>query len=209
VNGQEGVLLALFSKFESPVQVEFPDMPYPQVLEKTLERMAVERSPENGPLSAEALAKFGASIRDWPAFPDSADALSYLQQHYKLVIFSNIDRESFSASEAKLGVKFDAIFTAQDVGSYKPALNHFTQGLQHVDEQWGFKKNQVLHTFQSLYHDAVPANAMEISTVHINRAPLASNGGATPEVSTTPHLDFQFATLGELAAEHRKTIGGR
>lgn len=206
VKGHEGELLALFSRIESPVQIESPSLPYPKILEKTLELMIAERAPENGPMSAEMLQKFGQSVEHWPAFPDSADALVYLQQHYKLVILSNIDRESFNTSEAKLGVKFDAIVTAQDVGSYKPGLNHFTQGLQRIKELWGFEKEQVLHTFQSLYHDAVPANQLKISTSHINRVPLAPNGGATPQVSIPLHLDFVFDTLGEMAAAHRKLV---
>ena len=41
---------------------------------------------------AAAAAAFGASVKDWPAFPDFADALAYLKQHYKLVILSNVDR---------------------------------------------------------------------------------------------------------------------
>ena len=53
---------------------------------------------------AEAAAAFGASVGDWPAFADSAEALAYLKQHYQLVILSNVDRASFARSNAKLGV---------------------------------------------------------------------------------------------------------
>ena len=41
---------------------------------------------------------FGRSIPNWPAFADSPKALQYLKQHYRLVILSNVDRESFKAS---------------------------------------------------------------------------------------------------------------
>ncbi|MEJ0072115.1 MAG: haloacid dehalogenase [Pseudomonadota bacterium] len=64
---------------------------------------------------------FGGSVGRWPAFPDSAEALGYLKQHFKLVILSNVDRTSFGRSNAKLGVDFDLVLTAQDIGSYKPA----------------------------------------------------------------------------------------
>jgi 2-haloacid dehalogenase len=37
---------------------------------------------------------FGRSIPNWPAFADSPKALQYLKQHYRLVILSNVDRES-------------------------------------------------------------------------------------------------------------------
>lgn len=202
--GHEGELLALFSSIESPIQTEHPTLFYPQVLEKAIQQMASTRPPENGPLSSEQCEKFGQSIANWPAFPDSAAALQYLQKHYKLVILSNVDRSSFALSEAKLGVKFDLIITAQDSGAYKPAHNHFTKGLELLEQNWGIKKEQVLHTFQSLYHDAVPANELAISTAHINRAPLAATGGATPIVSIPPHLDYQFKTLQEMADQHQR-----
>ena len=68
---------------------------------------------------------FGASVPEWPAFPDSAEALAYLKQHYQLVILSNVDRASFAGSNRRLGVTFDAIFTAEDIGSYKPDPRNF------------------------------------------------------------------------------------
>jgi 2-haloacid dehalogenase len=58
-------------------------------------------------------------VKDWPAFSDSAGALQYLKRHYKLVILSNVDNESFAASSKKLAVDFDAVYTAEDIGSYK------------------------------------------------------------------------------------------
>ena len=196
-------MLALFSRLESPVQAEFPTLLYPQVLEKVLEKMVAERLPENGKATQETFRKFGESIGNWPAFPDSAQALQYLQQHFKLVIFSNVDRESFAKSQARLGVTFDMIVTAQDVGSYKPEHGHFNHGLKQIEEKWGYSKAQVLHTFQSLYHDAVPANELQIATAHINRAPLAASGGATPTPKFAPDLDYQYSTLEELAQAHR------
>jgi len=82
-----------------------------------------------------AHARFGDSVPDWPAFPDSAEALAYLKQHYQLVILSNVDRESFKGSNRRLGVEFDAIYTAQDVGSYKPNLRNFDYMLAHLAER--------------------------------------------------------------------------
>jgi 2-haloacid dehalogenase len=67
----------------------------------------------------------GRSIRNWPAFADSASSLRYLKRHYKLVILSNVDNESFSFSNEELGVDFDAIYTAEDCGFYKPPCPQF------------------------------------------------------------------------------------
>ena len=68
---------------------------------------------------------YGRSIRNWPAFADTAVALQYLKRHYKLAILSNVDNESFSFSNEKLGVDFDAVYTAEDCGSYKPSAPQF------------------------------------------------------------------------------------
>ena len=107
--------LAIFAKHESAQQHETPDLLYPELLTAVHGRMAQEWSI---PVSAEENQRFGASVPDWPAFPDSVASLRYLKQHYKLVILSNVDRESFAGSNRRLEVEFDAIYTAQDVGSY-------------------------------------------------------------------------------------------
>ena len=72
-------------------------------------------------LDAELDDAFGASVPLWPAFADCADALRILKKHYQLVILSNVNRAGFAGSNQKLGVEFDAICTAADVGAYKPA----------------------------------------------------------------------------------------
>ena len=202
--GHEGELLNLFASFENKVQVAQPTSLYPEILSKTLELMIAARKPEKGDVAEEDVYKFGQRIQDWEPFPDSAAALQYLQKHYKLVILSNVDRDSFKFSEAKLGVTFDAVITAQDVGAYKPAFNHFNHALELINEKWGFKKHQVLHTFNSFFHDAFPANQLEISTAFIDRAPLAPGASAAPATPLPPKLNFQFPTLQGLADAHKK-----
>ena len=68
---------------------------------------------------------WASSVGDWPAFPDSADALARLAEHYKLIILSNVHRDGFAGSNQRLHGDFAAIITAEDVGAYKPAENHF------------------------------------------------------------------------------------
>ncbi len=74
---------------------------------------------------------------DWPEFPDSVAALRYLKQHYKLVILSNVDRISFRSSNTRLRVRFDAIYTAQDVGAYKPSPRNFEFMLERLAADFG------------------------------------------------------------------------
>jgi hypothetical protein len=85
---------------------------------RRLTEWAVDPSPEED-------GAFGASVGDWPPFPDTPAALTYLKRFYKLVILSNVDRASFARSNPRLGVEFIAIYTAQDIGSYKPDPGNF------------------------------------------------------------------------------------
>src|SRR4030095_9375966 len=88
-------------------------------------------------------AAFGGSVGRWPAFADSATSLRYLKRYYKLCILSNVDRASFARSNEKLGVEFDRIITAQDVGSYKPSLRNFEHALADLSRAFGTKKTDI------------------------------------------------------------------
>ena len=197
-------LLAAFAAAEAPQQQETPDLCYPALLARVHESVAKRFGVAADPAAARA---FGGSVRDWPAFPDSAAALAYLKRHYRLVILSNIDRASFAHSARKLGVEFDAVYTAQDIGSYKPDARNFEYMLARLAEQ-GVTKGQILHTAQSLYHDHVPARRIGLATCWIDRRAGQAGAGATraPEVDVRP--DFRFTTLGEMAAARRAEVGG-
>jgi 2-haloacid dehalogenase len=150
--------------------------------------------------------RFSQSVPDWPAFPDSVAALRYLKRQYKLVILSNIDNRSFAASNKKLGVAFDAVYTAEDIGSYKPNPANFAHMLERLQDDLGIAPHQVLHTAQSLFHDHVPAAAAGLKRAWINRRKGQTGSGATKPVENVPAPNFEFATLGELAEAHRALV---
>lgn len=137
------------------------------------------------------------SLPDWPAFPDTAAALTALGRRYRLVICSNIDRDLFAATLPKLGVTFAHIITAQDVLSYKPNPAHFHAALKALN----LPKEQVLHVAQSLYHDIGPTRALGWSSVWINRRRGRPSPGATPPAHATPTLELP--DLASLAAHLR------
>jgi len=151
--------------------------------------------------------QFSDSLQDWPAFPDSAEALTLLQSRFQLVILSNVDRAGFAASNRKLGVKFDAIYTAEDIGTYKPDSANFNYLLQRLKEDFGLRRSDVLHVAQSLRHDHVPARQVGLSNVWIDRQNLSRGGtdwkgsdwGATAPVDEIPETDFIFYTMREFA----------
>ena len=128
--GEEDLLVA-YADHEAAVEAAHPTWPYPQVLAEAFRRTAASL---DRTVNDDQLAAFAASVPQWPAFPDSAQALADLQRHYQLIILSNVDRESFAGSNARLGVQFDAILTAEDIGSYKPNPRNFQALLQHVAE---------------------------------------------------------------------------
>ena len=158
-------------------------------------------------MAAESQA-FGASVGDWPAFDDTVAALQYLKQHYRLVILSNVDRESFRASQARLQVEFDHVFTAQDIGSYKPDPRNFAYLLQRLRSDFGIEKAEVLHVAQSLSHDHVPANRCDLASAWIDRRHAMKGAGATLRVAELPRFNFRFDSMAALVRAHHDELAG-
>jgi len=131
------------------------------------------------------LQRFSESVKDWPAFPDSARALQELKKKYKLAIISNIDDDLFAFSARRLHAQFGWIITAQQARSYKPSLNNFHLAFERI----GLPQNKILHVAQSLFHDIVPAKALGLSTVWINRGHNQEGFGATPPAQAKPDLE--------------------
>lgn len=133
----------------------------------------------------------------WPAFADSADALRKLKTKFKLIILSNVNDAGFTDSSRRLGVEFDAIYTAEQIGSYKPNPANFEYMIKSVKQTFGIKKDSILHVAQSLFHDHIPAKAVGMTTVWIDRQNLSKNGnwGATKVVDNPPKADAIFENL--------------
>jgi 2-haloalkanoic acid dehalogenase type II len=198
-------ILVAFAEAEAPQQATTPGLRYPELLARVHGALAARFGIAPDPDAARA---FGASIRDWPAFPDSAEALAYLQQHFRLVILSNVDRASFAQSQKRLGVAFDAVYTAEDIGSYKPDLRNFEYLLARLAEQ-GIAKAQILHTAQSLYHDHAPAKRLGLATCWIDRRAGQAGSGATRPPDAEIRPDFRFPSLAAMAAAHRAERSGQ
>ena len=149
--------------------------------------------------------RFAESVARWPAFSDSAAALAHLKHHFKLVIVSNVDRDSFRHSEQALGVRFDLVVTAEDVGAYKPDAEHFRYALAALADL-GVAAGAVLHLAQSLYHDHVPAQHLGLKTVWVNRRAGATGWGATPAPERTVVPDLEVPDLAAFVVLHREQL---
>lgn len=202
-NGGSGLsrkaALEAFAVHESRVENEAPGTLYPDVLARVHREVSLQADLRT---SADLDREFGRSLPHWPAFPDSAEALRYLKQRYKLVILSNVNREGFAASNRKLGVDFDAVYTAQDIGTYKPNPANFEFLLKHLRDEFGLRPEDILHTAQSLYHDHLPAQQLGLATAWIDRQGLSKSGdwGATARLEEMPETDFLFHSMAELAS---------
>ncbi|HVZ10604.1 haloacid dehalogenase type II [Rhodopila sp.] len=195
----DDAVLEAFALREASQQAAAPDMPYSAVLSAVHRQLTTDWDVA---ADAAADARFGASVGDWPAFPDTAEALRYLKQHYRLVILSNVDHASFARSLPRLGVAFDAVHTAQDIGSYKPDPRNFTYLMDRLAAD-GFTKPDVLHVAQSLFHDHVPANAIGLASAWIDRRHARGGSGATAPAGGDVRYDFRFPSMADLVAAHR------
>ena len=193
-------VLQAHARHESIQQSQTPAMEYRRLLAIVYRRLAEEWGLA---VTWAECAAYGGSVKDWPAFPDSADALNYLKKHYKLVVLSNVDNESFASSHAKLGVEFDAIYTAEDVGCYKPSALNFDYMLGKL-EIIGIEKSEVLHVAESMFHDHAPANRHFLASCWIYRRHDQQGFGATMNPGKMPHCDFRFDSLADLVKVHQQ-----
>ena len=175
-------ILKLYADFEVD-QEHKPFRPYKEVLVSVMQDFAQSLDMDLDAPDEYALVE---SIKTWPPFTDSHEALYALGQQYKLVIISNIDDDLFAFSQDLLGVKFDHIFTAQQMGSYKPSISNF----QFVQKSLNLKTHNWLHIAQSLYHDHIPASTLGIDSVWIKRPSVLGDQGIAPEVDLIPKKIF-------------------
>ncbi len=196
-------ILQAHAYYESTSQRQTPAKKYYDLLAVVYRRLAEEWGVD---VSWEECQAYGLSVRQWPAFEDSAESLNYLKQHYKLIVLSNTDNSSFSGSNARLGVNFDAVYTAEDIGSYKPDERNFDYMLENL-ERIGIRKNEILHTAESMFHDHAPANKHELDNCWIYRRHEKQGFGATMNPGEMPHYDFQFNSMKDMVKAHQLECG--
>jgi putative hydrolase of the HAD superfamily len=197
-------LLRAYADNEAAVERETPSALYPDVLEAAFRRTGADLGQR---VSDEWAQRLGNSVPDWPAFPDSEDALARLARHYQLIILSNVHRAGFAGSNRRLRGQFAAIITAEDVGAYKPAENHF-RALDRTLQELQVPRTALLHVAQSLFHDHVPAKREGLPSVWINRRHDRPGWGATPEPSGEWSYDLEFPSMQEFAAAVDRAFAG-
>ena len=183
-------LLERFAGHESALEAG-PYRRYREILAEAGRRIGRDYGVEP---SDDAVEAFGASVGEWPAFPDSAAALARLAERFRLGVITNCDDDLFAQSNRRLGVTFDWIVTAEQAGSYKPDPRNFELAFERID----VPRERIVHVAQSLFHDHVPAKALGMTTVWIDRRRDRPGFGATPPADATP--DLVLPDMASLAA---------
>ena len=156
--------LARYHEVEPDIQRAEPSLAYREVLARSLDDLGAP------PEDRESL---GESLPTWTPFPEVRAALEEARgRGWRLAILSNTDRDFIEASKWLIGVRFDATIVASEIGSYKPALEHW----QAFEREIGRLPN--VHVGASHFHDVVPASGLGLPTVWVNR--LAEHGDPPP-----------------------------
>jgi 2-haloalkanoic acid dehalogenase type II len=203
-------LLRAYASNEKAVEHEHPRWPYPQILEEVYSRIA---SDLGVPIDSEDKVAFGRSIGDWPAFPDTVKAMQVLAKHYKLFVLSNVDNASFDRTRTGplKGVHWDGIYTAEQIGSYKPNPNNYNHVVTRLDEDFGIEKDKILLVAQSLDIDHVSAKALGFKPAVWIARNRSFMGGNREELESKGLIELgaEFSTLGEMAEAVEKAFSGR
>jgi 2-haloacid dehalogenase len=150
-------LLDRYHELEPQIEHEQPSLSYRGVMAEAMKQLGAP------PEEQDAL---GASLPEWPVFPEVPAALAEAKARgWRLAALSNTDFEFIKASISAIGVPFDTLIVASDIGSYKPAHRHW----EVFFERTGAPREGHVHVAQSHFHDVVPATELGLRTIWINR----------------------------------------
>ena len=186
----DAALLKLYGDFELRSE-QGVFHPYREVLTSVVRQFGIELG--FTPTASE-LRSLPDSLPSWKPWPDTVAALRQLKTRFRLAILSNVDDDLFAATRPQLEVDFDEVITAQQAQAYKPSLKLFELALSRVNAP----AHRVLHVGQSIYHDVIPAQALGLATVWVNRPSARPGVGAVKAAEAKP--DLTVSSLAELAA---------
>jgi 2-haloacid dehalogenase len=186
----DATLLKLYGDFEQRSE-QGAFRPYREVLESVVRQFGAEF--RFAPTAEEARS-LPDSLATWKPWPDTVAALRQLKTRFRLAILSNVDDDLFADTRPQLEVEFDEVITAQQAQAYKPSLKLFELALNRINAP----AHRVLHVGQSIYHDVIPAQALGLAAVWVNRPSARPGVGAVKSAEAKP--DLTVTSLAELAA---------
>ena len=188
-NIDDATLLRLYGDFELRSE-QGAFRPYREVLASVVRQFGAEFGFTP---SAEEVRSLPDSLSKWTPWPDTVSALRQLKSRFRLAILSNVDDDLFAATRPQLEIEFDEVVTAQQAQAYKPSLKLFELALNRIHAP----AHRVLHIGQSIYHDVIPAQALGLATVWVNRPSARPGVGAVKAAEAKP--DLTVSSLVDLA----------
>jgi 2-haloacid dehalogenase len=157
---------------------------YLQVMTEAMRRLGAPTGEEHG---------LAESLPGWRPFPEVHDALAEARRRgWKLAILSNTDTGYIAASQVQIGVPFDEVVVAQEIGSYKPAHRHWDEFFLRTHAP----RAGHVHVGASLFHDVAPCNELELRSIWVNR--LAEQSTIVSPTRELRDLALLADTLDEL-----------
>jgi 2-haloacid dehalogenase len=186
----DAALLKLYGDFELRAE-QPPFQPYRDVLGSVVRQFGDELgfTPTD-----EEVRSLADSLPTWKPWPDTVTTLRQLKTRFRLAILSNVDDDLFEGTRPQLEVAFDEVVTAQQAQAYKPSFKLFELALRRINTP----AHRVLHVGQSIYHDVIPAQALGLATVWVNRPSARPGVGAVRSADARP--DMTVTSLKELTA---------
>jgi putative hydrolase of the HAD superfamily len=193
-------ILTAFAAVEDRYQRETPEKPFTGMLPLIYREMVSGWG--IGP-SEEDAESFRDSIRLWPPFPDTVEALEELGTRYRLVAVTNADAWALGHMSANMGDPFQERISCDEVGVNKPSPRVFEYVLDKLAPA-GVGKRDILHTAQSQYHDIAPASALGFATMWIERRHGKDGFGATPRPEEVVTPTFHATGMADFARQVRE-----
>jgi 2-haloacid dehalogenase len=158
---------------------------YREVMTEAMRALGARRGAEHG---------LAESLPSWRAFSEVHGSLKELRTRgWKLGVLSNTDDDFIAASQVQIGVSFDEVVVAQELGSYKPARRHWDEFFTRTRAS----REGHVHVAASLFHDIAPCNELGLRSVWINRTGAAAADGVVPTRELVDLFDLP-ETLDEL-----------
>jgi putative hydrolase of the HAD superfamily len=193
-------ILTAFAAVEDDYQRKAPEKTFTQMLPLIYRGMTSKWGIEP---REEVAQEFGDSIRSWPPFPDTVEALKEIGTRYRLVAVTNADAWALGHMSAAIGDLFEERITCDEVGVNKPSPRVFEYVLEKLAPA-GVHKRDVLHTAQSQYHDIVPASELGFATMWIERRRAKGGFGATPRPEQKVTPTFHATSMADFVRQVRE-----
>jgi 2-haloacid dehalogenase len=175
-------VLAAYHGHELMLETERPILRYREILREGLRRAAAEVEVDLTGPGADA---FVDAWMEMPVFDDVGPALQALRDAgWRLAILTNCDDDLIAGTQRHLPLALDMVVTAEQVGGYKPDLDHFREFRERAQpDEW-------LHVACSWVHDIFPAARLGIPRVWVDRDrsghPAAIADEVLPDMTALP-----------------------